>query len=148
LTDKHRELSGIVNLDALKNLRQLGIVVPIAERVQSRDGVVLDIAKVLSTARALENRIEIISLEIIAVEKNPWLLTRAQDWAAVVHEAGRLSMGGGLLFEVKMRGYDSDYGSGRALESARRDLFAYIDKAFQEALVSYGHVEYRSVHLM
>jgi hypothetical protein len=138
-------LSGILDLEALKNLRRLVIIVPISEKAENWVDILLDIAQVLSTFQTSNNRLETISLDIMAFGDPPWPSTRTQDWAAVVRAAGRLSMGRGLLLKVKMGAYSSGY---IELEDARRDLYTYLDNVFQEALVSHTRVEYRSVHLM
>jgi hypothetical protein len=144
--DVYLYLSENLDLEALKNLRQLGFVLPIPEKAKNV-GILLDIAKVLSTIQTSNNRLETISLDVTARGESSWPATRAQDWAAVAQEAGRLSIGRGLLLEVKIR-HDRDYGISGALADACRDLFAYIDKVFREALVPFGHVEYHSVHIM
>jgi hypothetical protein len=146
LTVDYLYLSEIIDLAPLNNLRRLGFVVPTLERAKDV-GILLDIAKVLSTIQASRNRLETMTLDVMVRGGSSWPGTHAQDWAAVAQEAGRLSMGRCLVLKVKMR-RSSDYGSGGSTTDVACDLSAYIDKAFQEALVSYGHVEYRSVYLM
>jgi hypothetical protein len=139
-------MSGLIDLEGVKMLRRLQLKASISDYADHEGDRARDVADVLSTVKASNNVLEVISLEIVVSEDPPWTITRSQDWAAVGSQVGRLSVGRGLLLKVEIWAYGN--ATTPVSEDARRDLYTYLDNAFQEALASHIHVEYRSVHLM